>query len=378
MSYDENMKLTLQIQLLPDANQRALLLRTMRQFNAAASHAAQVGVDAQRFSQPSIHAHCYRELRERFGLSSQMAVRAIGKAVECFQRGTPACPQFKPTGAMTYDQRLMSFKGLDRVSLLTLEGRELVPFVMGEYQRERFDRIKGQCDLVYKRGKFYLLCTIDLPEKPPIEIKEFVGVDMGIAKIVSTSDGASVSGDAVERMRQKYHRTRRSLGKKMSRQNKRGTRRNARRAVKNLGNKEARFRRHENHVISKRLVTLCKDTQRGIAIEDLKGIRERTRFRKSQRAKMGGWAFAQLRQFIEYKGKLYGIPVITVNPRNTSRTCAKCGHCEKANRKSQAEFECRACGHTANADHNAAINIAAAASVNMPEQSEQHREVLVA
>lgn len=369
-------KLTLQIQLLPSADQKRMLLTTMERFNAAATFAARVGFDAKVFSQPSIHARCYRELRERFGLSSQMAVRAIGKAVECFSRDKAKCPAFKPHGAMTYDQRLMSFKGVDRVSLLTLEGRQLVPMIYGEYQKARFDRIKGQCDLISRGGKFYLLCSIDLPDKAPVEVKEFIGVDLGIEKIVATSDGQFVSGQGVESVRQKYFSIRRSLGKKMHHQNKRRTRKNARRVMKRIGSKEARFRRHQNHVISKSLVFCAKDTARGIALEDLKGIRDRTRFRKKQRAKMGGWAFFQLRSFLEYKGKLYGVPVVAVNPRNTSRTCSRCGHCEKANRASQSEFLCRQCGHSANADLNAAKNIAARASVNMPKVSQTHRTLV--
>jgi IS605 OrfB family transposase len=149
--------------------------------------------------------------------------------------------------------------------------------------------------------------------------------------------------------------------------------------MKRLGNREARYRRHVNHCISKHIVTSAKDTARGIAVENLVGIRERIRFRRSQRARMGGWAFNQLRQFIAYKAKLYGVVMVAIDPRNTSRTCAVCGHCEKANRKSQAEFECRACGYTAHADINAAVNIAAAgAAVNRPEISEKHQHELVA
>jgi len=373
------MKFTLQIQLLPDSAQRKLLLDTMRAFNTAADYAAKIGFEAGVFSQPSIHYHCYYDMREKFGLSSQMAVRAIGKTVECFRRDKTKCPKFRPTGAMTYDQRLMSFKGLDRVSLLTLTGRQLIPFVMGDYQKARFDRLKGQCDLVFRDGKFFLLCSIDLPEKPPVEIHDFVGVDLGVANIATTSDGQQFSGEQVETVRQKHHRRRKSLGKRMSRTHKRRTRKNARRAMKRTGQKESRFKRHENHCISREIVKLAEGTQRGIALEDLKGIRLRTRFRKGQRAKMGGWAFAQLRTFVEYKAKLAGVPVVIVDPRNTSRTCAECGHCEKANRSSQAEFQCRSCGHTAHADLNAARNIrAVAASVNMLEVSKEHREPLVA
>ena len=356
------MKLTLQIQVLPDAQQRQCLLDTMRAFNAAATHAARVGFDAHRFSRPCIHRECYRYLRDHFGLSSQMAVRAIGKAVECFQCDKKRCPVFKPLGAMTYDERLMSFKGMDKVSMLTLQGRQIVPIIFGQYQRERFDRLKGQCDLIYRGDKFFLLCSIDLPDKAPIKVHDFLGVDMGIAKLVTTSDGDSVSGAEVESVRMRYFNIRRSLGRKMHWRNKRRTRKNARRAMKRIGNKETRFRRHQNHVISKQLVLHAKGTGRGIAIEDLKGIRGRTRFQRKQRAKMSGWAFNQLRAFVTYKGQLYGIPVVAVDPRNTSRTCSKCGHCEKGNRPSQAKFHCRQCGYIANADYNAAVNIAARAA----------------
>ncbi|NJK43403.1 MAG: transposase, partial [Pleurocapsa sp. SU_196_0] len=63
-----------------------------------------------------------------------------------------------------------------------------------------------------------------------------------------------------------------------------------------------------------------------------------------------------------------GVPVRLVDPRNTSRTCSRCGHCEQGNRKSQAVFQCRACGFVANADLNAAVNIGRVA-VNRPHIS---------
>src|SRR6516225_2910005 len=141
------MKLTLQLQLVPTAEQEDVLLSTMERFNAAASFAAKAGFEAGVFSQPSIHKLAYAEIRTRFGLSAQLTVRAIGKAVECFRRDKKVCPIFKPRGAITYDERILSFKGLDKVSLWTLKGRLLLPLVYGEYQKERFGRLKGQVDL---------------------------------------------------------------------------------------------------------------------------------------------------------------------------------------------------------------------------------------
>ena len=73
-----------------------------------------------------------------------------------------------------------------------------------------------------------------------------------------------------------------------------------------------------------------------------------------------------MRSFLTYKAALAGIMVVTVDPRNTSRTCSVCGYCDKANRKTQSEFKCLHCGHSANADFNAARNIRAKGIVKCP------------
>lgn len=89
---------------------------------------------------------------------------------------------------------------------------------------------------------------------------------------------------------------------------------------------------------------------------------------------MSGWAFFPLRTFVESKAQLAGVLVVLVDPRNTSRTCPECGPCEKANRKSQAEFECRVCGHRSHADLVGARNIAsrARAQVRVPMVAKRH------
>jgi putative transposase len=348
------MKLTIRLQVLPDADQTPVILTTMERFNEAASFAAHAGFEAKVFAQPSIHKLAYREIRERFGLSAQMAVRAIGKAVECFKRDKKVCPVFKPHGAITYDQRILGFQGVDRVSLWTMAGRMILPLAYGEYQGERFDRIKGQCDLVYRKGQFFLYATVDLPEAAPIEVKDFLGIDLGIANIATDSDGNAHSGKAVEAIRRKHNLQRKRLGKRNTK--------GAKKKLKRIAGKEARFRKHENHCVSKAIVALAKDTDRGISVEDLSGIRDRLPvWAKDARNKLSGWSFAQLIGFLTYKAGLAGVPLVKVDPRNTSRTCAECGHCEKDNRKSQAKFLCVSCGHAANADQNAARNLRALA-----------------
>ncbi|GIV61610.1 MAG: hypothetical protein KatS3mg044_0476 [Rhodothermaceae bacterium] len=216
---------------------------------------------------------------------------------------------------------------------------------------------KGESDLVYRKGRFYLLATCDVPEEDEEAVDGVLGVDLGIAQIATDSDGDSFSGEQVEAKR-KWYAERRAVLQSV------GTR-SARRRLRQLSGRERRFRADVNHQISKTLVSKAKDTKRAIALEDLTGIRSRTTVRKSQRARhhrtrhASHGSFYQLRQFIEYKAKLAGIPVLLVDPAYTSRTCSECGHCEKGNRKDQVRFECQACGFALNADHNAAINIAA-------------------
>jgi len=343
------MKLTLQLKLLPTVEQSEVLLDTMRRYNEAATFAAEQGFAARVFSAPSIQKLAYRECRDRWDLSAQMAVRAIGKAAECFSRDKTKCPVFRPAGAMTYDERILSFKDCHRVSILTVgAGRLMIPYVFGEYQSANLARIRGQCDLVYRDGQFFLYCTIEFQESPPVEVNDFLGVDLGIVNLAVDSDGEVYSGEQVEKVRRRFAKTRRKLQKK-------GTR-SSKRIMQRIRRRESRFRAYVNHVISKKLVAVAKGTTRGIALEDLKHIRTRVTVGRRQRARHSGWAFFQLRSFIEYKARLAGVTVVAVNPAYTSKTCSRCGHCDEGNRKNPSEFCCLHCGFSCHADFNAACN----------------------
>jgi IS605 OrfB family transposase len=357
-------KLTVQLQLLPERDHAARLRETVERFNGAANWLSGIAFERKTANKVLLQQVAYRDLRERFGLSAQMAVRCIARVCEAYKRDKSIRPVFRKHAAMPFDQRMMSFKGIDRVSLLTLGGRVLVPTLMGKYQAERIGHPKGQTDLVPREdGRWFLLVTVDIPARAPIPATDFIGVDLGIANIATDSDGNQHSGKDVERVRRKHNLQRKRLQRK-------GTR-GAKKKLKRLAGKEARFRRHENHRISKLIVENAEGTGRGIALEDLKGIRERITARGTDaRNRLSGWSFAQLFAFLAYKAEYAGVPIVTVDPRNTSRTCAACGHCSKSNRKSQAEFVCKACGHRAHADRNAARNIALRAQAASKTASE--------
>jgi IS605 OrfB family transposase len=346
--YNPAMKLITRVQLRPDADAAAKLQATMETFNTAADFVAGVAFDQHTANQVDLRRLCYHEIRQRFGLSSQQAQLAIKAVCDAYKRDKSRRVHFRQHAALPFDQRIMGFKAGQRVSLLTLAGRVLVPYVVGDYGRDRLTLPKGQADLIRtSEGTWFLLVTVEVPAERPTAPQDFLGVDLGIANLATDSQGQRYSGADVETIRKKHNLQRQRLQRK-------GTR-GAKKKLRRLGKKEARFRRHQNHVISKQIVRTAKRTDCGIALENLKGIRKRVTARGGDaRNRLGGWGFAQLGGFIVYKAQLAGVMIEFVNPAYSSQTCAACGHRRRSNRKSQSEFCCKRCGHQAHADVNAA------------------------
>ena len=353
------MKTTLQVKLLPSETQHAALLATMHAFNAACTWLAAHAYQQRCASKFALQKQYYQEIRQRFSLSAQLAIRAIAKVVDSYKRDKSRAIAFRADGTVVYDERIMSFKGLEAVSLILLHGREVIPMQMGDYQRVQFHRAKGQADLIIKDGTFYLLVTLDTPEEPPMEPERFLGVDLGIAHIATDSDGNSYTGAAIERIRQRCATHRQSSQATHTR--------SAKRRLKKLAGRQARFQRDTNHSFAKRLVAYAKDTKAALVLEELTGIRSRMTVRKAQRNKQHNWSFRQLRAFLVYKAQRVGVPLLFVHPRNSSRTCSCCGYVEKRNRRSQADFSCLRCGYTIHADLNAARNLATRGAVKRPD-----------
>ena len=262
------MKQTMLLKLQPTPEQARALLDTMHAFNAACNVVAEVAFGLKRANTFELQRHVYARLRAEFGLPAQMAIRAISKTSEAYKRDKRIQPTFRPEGAIIYDQRVMSFKGLTHVSLVTLAGRAIVPFRVGAYQEARLHAIQGQADLIYHSGQFFLAVTLDVPTPPAEQPTGTLGVDLGIVNLATDSDGDTFSGAAIEHVRQRLLKLRAALQKK-------GTK-SAKRHLKRLWRKGRRFHQNTNHVISKKLVAKAKATQRGIAIEDLRHIRSRT------------------------------------------------------------------------------------------------------
>jgi len=354
------MKLTITVQLKPTEIQAKRLLATLERANEAANQVSQTAWETRTFSKFKLQSLVYHSVKKTYGLTAQVVVRLVAKVADAYKLDKKRQRVFRPHGSIAYDERILRFFS-DKVSIWTLKGREVIPFVCGEKQRAMLKFRKGESDLVYREGKWYLFVTVDVVEPAPDEPDDFIGVDLGIVQIATTSEGQAYSGKAVNNVRARNIKLRQKLQKI-------GTK-SAKRLLRKRRAKEARFAKQVNHEISKGLVQTAKARKRGIALEDLSGISRRiTARRKQQRYTLHSWGFNQLLQFVTYKARREGVRVAIVAPAYTSQTCSECGYCDKANRATQAIFSCKKCLYVANADYNAArvIRYLGRVSVGIP------------
>jgi putative transposase len=368
------------VRMLPTEDQATALGATLHRCNQSASWLSGWMHEQRVRRKYEAQKRFYAELKERFGLSAQPAIRVIGKVADAYTTmkanidagnyGPPGSPKraavagtpigFRADAAQPFDARCLSWQipevGGGReaaVSIWTVAGRIRSVRIIGAARDLVLLRTHsiGETDLICRDGKWHLYATIEVAEAPRAEpVNGFLGVDLGIVNIATSSDGQRSAGARLNRYRKRQLRLRKRLqAKKTS---------SARRLLKKRRRKEARFAADINHQVSKRIVAAAQRTGRGIAVEQLTGIRARVRLRKPQRATMNSWAFAQLGAFLGYKAQAAGVAFVEVDPAYTSQTCSACGWVDKRNRRSQSEFECGRCGFVGHADHNAAINIA--------------------
>ena len=284
-------------------------------------------------SKTTIQSMVYQTIREKFGLSANLAVRAcarVGANRKTAKKDKKPVKAFKPTSA-DYDARIFAFREKDwSVSLTLIGGREHIPIKVGNYQ---IGKLKGKNPTTarlckHRDGSYYIHIQVKNEAPQPIKSDNVIGVDFGRTDIAVTSRNQKWSGKEIRDVRDKYSKQRASIQRKASKGT-RSSRRRCRQLLKRLSGKEKRFQRHVNHVISKTIIGGAKESNSLVAIEDLTGIRDRTnqqRRSKTERRRSNLWAFYQLRTFLEYKGLMHGVEILPVPPRYSSQTSHSCLH----------------------------------------------------
>ncbi len=249
--------------------QAPALERTLYAVNDAANWVSAVAFERGVPREYELRRHAYAELKSR-GLGAQVAQHTIKKVRDAYttlkaniraghlgrpgskrRRKAEAKPvAFRPQAAQPFDDRCLSWQyDVQTVSIWTTAGRlKNVRFVcsadvLGALREYR----KGESDLVERDGVFYLIAVCEVPAAEEYEPESFVGVDLGIVNIATTSSGYRAAGRGLNRHRKRQLDLRRNLQK-------RGTK-SAKRLLKKRNRREQRHAANINHIIAKTIVT---------------------------------------------------------------------------------------------------------------------------
>ncbi|QYC40666.1 putative transposase [Nonomuraea coxensis DSM 45129] len=372
--------------LRPTSRQAAALAACLEDhrtlYNAALEHRrtayAKAGVSVRYGDQSAELKHIRGDDpggQGRWSFSSQQAtLRRLDKAFRAFfdrvKAGrTPGYPRFKGRGRFDTVEwpkdgdgcRWDSQPGHPAATFVRLQG-------IGHVRVNQYRPVRGRVKTIsVKRegARWYVVLSYDdVPAEPLPPAGAVAGIDMGVASLVTTSDGGRVANPRhLAATADRLAAAQRDLARK-----KRGSKRR-RKQVARVAALHAKVRRQRLDHAHKAALALVGDYDL-IVHEDLR-IANMTRSASGTieapgcnvAAKAGlnrsildaGWGV--FLTILAYKAESAGRKLIVVNPAGTSRTCARCGHCAKENRVSQASFVCTACGHAAHADVNAAVNI---------------------
>src|SRR6266566_7096520 len=338
----------------------------------------------------ALQRDCYDDIRAEFGLPAQMACnvpRQVGATYKALwtkvkqnaaarkvgwtkkrYKGLDNPPKYvSPT--LTYNYKYdYSFKEHQQVSVLTLDGRVIVPYTGKDSHVALIQHGAsiGAAKLWYDKPKkqFYLLVSleVEVADPTPETHTSVVGVDVGQRYLAVTAtpknDASFYSGKQVRATADHYARLRKRLQKK-------GTRSATRRLIV-ISGRERRLKQDCNHRISRRIVDAHPHSI--IGLEDLTHIRARTKrphgkqaTKKQRQANRHAsqWAFAQLHSYIAYKATLTGSMAVKVDAHYTSQACPRCGYTAAANRPNQGLlFRCQSCHYSLHADLIGARNVA--------------------
>ena len=355
------MQRTIRLQLSPSPVQGALLAATSQQFTAVFNAVCALGWQQQITNGVKLHHATYYPLKSSYPeLVSDLLVQARVKATEALRsaftlqkQGRKASVPHSPACPPRYNQHTYRLDWESRtVRLSTTGGRQTIRFEVPDYNAKYAGHTVDTADLLERDGQWWLHVVVTVPAPEIAASDEVVGVDLGLAQPAVTSKRRFLGKRAWKAIEGRLFKLKRALQKKCSK--------SAKRHLKKLRGKQARFRHDCDHVLSRQIVA-SMEPGATIVLENLRDIRSRTKVRRKTKTsrRVHSWSFAQLKGFIAYKAEERGCTVAVVDPRHTSQTCSCCGHQARNNRRSRGRFVCRKCGYELHADLNAAYNIAA-------------------
>ncbi|PZG08110.1 RNA-guided endonuclease InsQ/TnpB family protein [Nonomuraea aridisoli] len=372
--------------LRPTAKQAAALAQCLEDhrqlYNAAIEHRRtayrKAGVTVRYGDQSGELKHIRADDPDgqgRWSFSSQQAtLRRLDKAFAAFfarvKAGrTPGFPRFKGRGRFGTVEwpkdgdgcRWDSQPGHPSVTFVRLQG-------VGHVRVHRHRPVRGRVKTISVKREgnrwYVVLSCDDVPAEPLPAAGAVAGIDLGVAALVTTSDGVHVANPRhLAATADRLAAAQRDLARK-----KRGSTRRLKEVARiaALCGKVGRQRVDYAHKVANALVRgydvivheelrIANMTRSASGTVEAPGRNVAAKSGLNRGILDAGWGV--FLTILSHKAESAGRELIAVNPAGTSRTCARCGHCVRENRVTQAEFRCQACGHAAHADVNAAINI---------------------
>jgi len=214
-------------------------------------------------------------------------------------------------------------------------------------------------------GKWFVSIQTEREVEQPVpETTSAVGIDVGIARFATLSDGAYLAPlNSFRKHEQRLARYQRRMSRKVKfSKNWRKAKARIQRLHARIGNVRRDYLHKASHAISQNHALVCiEDLQIRNMARSASGTPDRPG--QNVRAKSGlnksildqGWG--EFRRQLEYKMAWNDGYLIAVPPQYTSRTCPCCRHEAEANRKTQSKFLCLNCGYEHHADVVGAINV---------------------
>lgn len=352
---------TAKIQIYVTSSQAESLKITTNAYRKASNWLSNHIFETKNLNQSHLNNLYYHDLRNRFGLKSQMAQSVMKTVIARYKSAKSnnhtwslivfKLPEYDLVWNRDYSltQNQFSVNTLDGRLKLDYERKAMTKYFNGTWKF-------GTAKLIFKHKKWFLHIPMT-KEFTPVDfanVNHIVGIDLGINFLATTYDShgktSFYNGRTVKHKRGVFKSTRKQLQMRQTP--------SARKKLKQIGSRENRYVTDVNHRITKALVDKYPNGTLFV-LEDLTGVRSVTeKVRAKNRYVSVSWAFYQFRQMLEYKAEMNGQKVIVVDPRYTSQTCPKCGHIAKANRNKKLHtFTCQNCEYQSNDDRIGAMNL---------------------
>jgi putative transposase len=285
-----------------------------------------------------IHSQVLQNVLKRVDLAFQGFFSRVKKGVKA---GFPRFRSLNRYDSFTFPQSGFALTG----NKLTLSK---IGTVKLKLSRSVIGKVKT-CQIKREINKWFVIFTVETAIEPLPKTGESIGLDAGIANFLTLSDGTIIENPRFAETLQKSLRV---AQRSVSRKKKGGNNRKKavlklRKIHQKIKNCRADFQHKAAHYLVNNYDVIC--------IEKLKVSNMLKNHCLARVISDVSWS--SFFQILSNKAVEAGRELIKVKPNFTSQTCSNCGHCEKANRKTQANFVCLKCNHNQNADENAAINI---------------------